>query len=192
MSQESSLKQHVRRLVAQLCLILCNPVDYSLLAPLSMEFSRQDYWSELPFPLPGDLSILGIKPSCHALQTDYHLSHQGSLLTKPISYAHGTTGNTVQYLSNTQLFTCTIWPYLHMTDATIYLKVVFKWLLNYFLKWVFLKHAFEILIKILTHTKIYIYIHLNIISSPIICTWYKQDKSKSASIWFEKSVFTGL
>ena len=31
-------------------------------APLSMEFSRQKYWSGLPFPLPGDLPNLGIKP----------------------------------------------------------------------------------------------------------------------------------
>ena len=31
-------------------------------APLSMEFSRQDYWSRLPFPTPGDLSDPGIEP----------------------------------------------------------------------------------------------------------------------------------
>ena len=31
-------------------------------APLSMEFSRQAYWSGLPFPSPGDLPNLGIKP----------------------------------------------------------------------------------------------------------------------------------
>ena len=31
-------------------------------APLSMEFSRQEYWSGLPFPTPGDLSNPGIKP----------------------------------------------------------------------------------------------------------------------------------
>ena len=30
--------------------------------PLSMEFSRQEYWSGLPFPTPGDLSDLGIEP----------------------------------------------------------------------------------------------------------------------------------
>ena len=30
-------------------------------APLSMEFSRQEYWSGLPFPTPGDLPNLGIK-----------------------------------------------------------------------------------------------------------------------------------
>ena len=31
-------------------------------APLSMEFSRQKYWSDVPFPSPGDLPDLGIKP----------------------------------------------------------------------------------------------------------------------------------
>ena len=30
-------------------------------APLSMEFSRQEYWSGLPFPPPGDLPDLGIE-----------------------------------------------------------------------------------------------------------------------------------
>ena len=30
-------------------------------APLSMGFSRQEYWSKLPFPLPGDLSDSGIE-----------------------------------------------------------------------------------------------------------------------------------
>ena len=38
-----------------LCLTLCNPIDYSLPASLSMGFSRQEYWSELPCPPPGDL-----------------------------------------------------------------------------------------------------------------------------------------
>ena len=31
-------------------------------APLSMEFSKQEYWSGLPFPLPGDLPDPGIEP----------------------------------------------------------------------------------------------------------------------------------
>ena len=31
-------------------------------APLSMELSRQEYWSGLPFPLPGDLPDPGIEP----------------------------------------------------------------------------------------------------------------------------------
>ena len=48
-------------------------------APLSMGFSRQEYWSGLPFPAPGDLPYLGIKPASPALQADsLLLSHQGS------------------------------------------------------------------------------------------------------------------
>ena len=35
-------------------------------APLSTEFSRQEYWSGWPFPTPGDLSDPGIKPTSPA------------------------------------------------------------------------------------------------------------------------------
>ena len=41
-----------------------------LQAPLSMGFSRQEYWSGLPFPSPGDLPSSGIKPGSPALQAD--------------------------------------------------------------------------------------------------------------------------
>ena len=37
-------------------------------APLSMEFSRQEYWSRLPFPTPGDLLHPGVKSTSSALQ----------------------------------------------------------------------------------------------------------------------------
>ena len=39
-------------------------------APQSIEFSRQEYWSGLPFPSPGDLPNPGIKPRSPALQAD--------------------------------------------------------------------------------------------------------------------------
>ena len=39
-------------------------------APLSMEFSRQEYWSELPFPSPGDFPDPDIEPGSPALQAD--------------------------------------------------------------------------------------------------------------------------
>ena len=39
-------------------------------APTSMEFSRQEYWSGLPFPSPGDLPNPGIKPGSPTLQAD--------------------------------------------------------------------------------------------------------------------------
>ena len=48
-------------------------------APPSMEFSRQEYWSGLPFPSPGDLPDPGIEPRSPALWALYRLSHQGML-----------------------------------------------------------------------------------------------------------------
>ena len=56
--------------ITQPCLTLCYPMDYSQQAPASMGFSRQEYWSGLPFPSPGDLPNPGIEPGSPALQTD--------------------------------------------------------------------------------------------------------------------------
>ena len=39
------------------------PWTIALQAPLSIEFSRQEYWNELPFPPPGDLPYLRIEPA---------------------------------------------------------------------------------------------------------------------------------
>ena len=47
-------------------LTLCDPIDYSPPKFLSMEFSRQEYWSGLPFPTPGDLSNPGMEPKSPA------------------------------------------------------------------------------------------------------------------------------
>ena len=46
-------------------------------APLSVEFSRQEYWSELPFPSPRDLHDPGIKPRSPPLQADPLLTEPG-------------------------------------------------------------------------------------------------------------------
>ena len=43
-------------------------------SPLSMEFSRQEFWSGLPFPSPEDLSNPGIKPRSPALWADSSLT----------------------------------------------------------------------------------------------------------------------
>ena len=43
--------------------LFANPWTVACQAPLSMEFSRQEYWSGLPFPLPEDLSDPGIEPA---------------------------------------------------------------------------------------------------------------------------------
>ena len=48
-------------LVAKLCPTLVTPSTVLCQAPLSMEFSRQEHWSGVPFPTPGDLPDPGIK-----------------------------------------------------------------------------------------------------------------------------------
>ena len=57
-------------LVTKSCLTLATPQTVVWQAPLSMGFSRQEYWSGLPFPSPGDLPHPGIKPRSPALWTD--------------------------------------------------------------------------------------------------------------------------
>ena len=64
------------------CLLACLLVSCSVMfdsatprtvdnqAPLSMEFSRQEYWNGLPCPSPGDLPYQGIKPRSPSLQAD--------------------------------------------------------------------------------------------------------------------------
>ena len=52
-------------------------------APLSMEFSRQEYWSGLPFLLQGIFPTLGSNLGLpHCRQIFYHLSHKGSIEDK--------------------------------------------------------------------------------------------------------------
>ena len=60
-------------LVAQSCLTLCDPMDCSL-PGFSMGFSRQEYWSGLPFPSPGNLPNPAIKLRSPALKADPLLS----------------------------------------------------------------------------------------------------------------------
>ena len=51
-------------------------MDYSPPVSSVLGISRQEYWSGLPFPFPGDLTNLGIEPGSPELQAD-------SLLTEP-------------------------------------------------------------------------------------------------------------
>ena len=57
-------------LVAKSCPTLATPWTAACQAPLSMGFSRHEYWSGLPFPSPGDLPDPGIKSRSPALQAD--------------------------------------------------------------------------------------------------------------------------
>ena len=56
-------------------------------APLSIEFSRQEYWNRLPCPVPRDLPYPRIKPESPALEADsLPLSHQESLFMRRGKY----------------------------------------------------------------------------------------------------------
>ena len=74
----SALK--VKVLVAQSYPTFATPWTVACQAPLSMEFSRQEYWSGLPYPCPGDLPDSGIECWSPALQA-------GSLPSMP-SFAY--------------------------------------------------------------------------------------------------------
>ena len=67
-------------LVTQSCLILCAPWTVACQAPLSMEFSRQEYWSGLLCPPPGDLPDPRIEPV--SLMSNLHWQ-VGSLALEP-------------------------------------------------------------------------------------------------------------
>ena len=70
---------HVCVLFAQSCLTHCDPWTVAWQAPLSMGFSRQEYWSGLPFPSPGDLPNSRITSTHPAWQVNSPpLNHQGS------------------------------------------------------------------------------------------------------------------
>ena len=70
-----------------------NPWTVAHQAPLSMGFSRQEYWSGLPFPSPGDLPDPGIEPGFPALEADSlpseppgkpHLYKKDSQISTPV------------------------------------------------------------------------------------------------------------
>ena len=75
--------QFVCILGAQSCQSLCNPWTVAHQPPLSLEISRQEYWSGLPLPSPGDLPHPGIEPGSPALLAD-------SLPSEPPRKPHAT------------------------------------------------------------------------------------------------------
>ena len=60
--------------VAKSCPTLATPGTVARQVPLSLGFSRQDYWSGLPFPLPGDLPNPGIEPASYALSGGFFIT----------------------------------------------------------------------------------------------------------------------
>ena len=67
------------RVCAQLCLTLATPWTVVCQAPLSMGFSRQKYWSGLPFPPPGNLP----SPEIESMSLESPALQAVSLPTEP-------------------------------------------------------------------------------------------------------------
>ena len=69
----------------QSCLTLCDPMDYiACQAPLSKGFSKQEYWSGLPFSSPAGLLYTGIEPASPAFQADSLLSEPSGAGAKSV------------------------------------------------------------------------------------------------------------
>ena len=68
MSMQLTMKVKVKLLSRVRLFVTPWTVAYEV--PSSMEFSRQEYWSGLPFPSPGDLPDPGIEPGSPTLQVD--------------------------------------------------------------------------------------------------------------------------
>ena len=90
-------------------------------APLSLRFPRQKYWNALPFPSPGYLPNLGVKPASPAWQTDsLPLSYLGSpcviiYLSKPAEYIAPT-------VNSSQLRVLLMRETMHMCGQRVYKK----------------------------------------------------------------------
>ena len=72
--------------------LFANPRTVTRQAPLAMGFPRQEYWSGLPFPSPGDLPDPGIKPASPALAGGFFTTkppgHSYKLILSPSGHRH--------------------------------------------------------------------------------------------------------
>ena len=86
-------------LCVYVCVCVCTRLLYCILlfvtlwkiagrAPLSMEFSRQEYRSGLPFPSPGDLPDLGIEPASPALSGGFFTTEPLRRAPAPNTHTH--------------------------------------------------------------------------------------------------------
>ena len=79
--------------------LFVTPWTVAYQAPLSMGFSRQEYWSGLPFPSPGNLPDLGIEPRFPALDADALTSEPPGKTRTILREKNKTRGITVHVLN---------------------------------------------------------------------------------------------
>ena len=78
-------------------------------APLSMEFSRQEYWSGLPFPSPEDLPDPGIEPASLTLAGEFFTTES--------------SGKPTETVESTKYKTFTLWPLTETIFPCVHLAV---------------------------------------------------------------------
>ena len=81
-----ALRQESESEVVQSCPTLCDTMDSAYQASPSMGFSRQEYWSGLPFPSPGDPPNPGIEPGSPALEADALTSEPPGKAGRDVAY----------------------------------------------------------------------------------------------------------
>ena len=114
----------VKKKFIQSCPTLCDPMDCSL-PGLSMEFSRQESWSGLPFPSPGDLPDPGIEPRSPALQADSLLTEPSGKPSLAPEYA------LIKCQSHFTSLSCTIVSEVQQVPFLMFLRVSISLLLPY-------------------------------------------------------------
>ena len=113
--------------VAQSCLTLCDPKYCTRQTPLSMGFSRQESWSGLPCPPPGDLPNPGtepMSPSSSALAVGFLTSKPPGKLS-PVPYAPVIKCNQSWKMKTHALISPTSKEKLHSIWRTIHLLATF-------------------------------------------------------------------
>ena len=123
-----------------MCSTLCNPVDLVCQAPLSLGFSRQEYWSWLPFSRGSRDRTCISYVSCTDKQVLYHYCHLGSPLQANvysdfwISVAKNIIGLEIHVFSCCILISITIFFSISLLLYSIFGKsILFKFFLSLFL-----------------------------------------------------------
>ena len=93
--------------------LFATPLTVAYQAPLSMGFSRQECWSGLPFPSPGDLPDPGIESGSPALQAD-------ALSSEPPGKSLGTVNLQLQ----SPFVPMYLWPVLRLAASSVVGRVV--------------------------------------------------------------------
>ena len=104
--------------------LFATPWTVACQTPLSMGFSRQEYWSGLPFPSPGDLPEPGIEPRFLALQAD---SLPTELQRKPRLFSVSTFINYFSWIF--YITCCSFWA--SALPASLCTFMLWRWLLSF-------------------------------------------------------------